>query len=171
MPKGRPRAAIAGKWSRWRPHRFLSQLKSLLIDLSMMVQANSPAEEIKALLISKADVLYALDDLPESYPKTYVYTPEKTRDFERMVKLQAQQLQTEKLTGELTVEILVSFNKKTFGDVDNYSKAILDALQKARVFENDKQIAQLNIKREYNPGNPEFAKITIREITKTDKST
>lgn len=143
VPKGRPRAGIAGGWSRWRPHRLLAQLKSLLVDLSMMLDMATSADEFKAAIIKNAEALQALNNLPEGEPKSYMFTPKSTREFEQAVALQAKQIIRQKLLSEIAVEILLVFNKRNFGDIDNYSKSILDALQLARVFENDKQIADL----------------------------
>lgn len=68
----------------------------------------------------------------------------------------------EKYHGELVVEIKL-FRPKKLGDIDNYAKAILDAL-KGHCFNDDKQIIELHIYRFDDKQNPRAeVKITERD--------
>jgi crossover junction endodeoxyribonuclease RusA len=51
------------------------------------------------------------------------------------------------LQGRLSVSVDLTMPDKRGRDIDNPMKALLDALQYARVIENDEQIDELNIRR------------------------
>jgi len=66
------------------------------------------------------------------------------------------------LTGSLKLSLELYFGDKRVRDIDNYNKLILDALS-GLVFEDDKQIQELNIKKFYDKENPR-CKIEIYEV-------
>ena len=97
----------------------------------------------------------------------HTYTPKKTKDYEKLVKLTAMKHFKRPLTTPLRVEITVcktppkSWSKKKKADaiagvikptvrpdVDNYAKSVLDGCEGV-VFEDDKQIVELTVKKMY----------------------
>lgn len=76
------------------------------------------------------------------------YTPERTRDYERMVGTYAALTLRDQpmLTGDISLSIRVYVSGGTFADVDNYAKSISDAIQGV-LFENDKQVSELHVTR------------------------
>ncbi len=94
--------------------------------------------------------------------RSYVYTPPETAEYERKVGWYALQAAKGKsFSNDIAVFIKLYFKDRRFGDVDNYGKALLDAIQ-GIVFDNDKQVAKLHIER-YIDDN-ERAEIEIREV-------
>lgn len=59
----------------------------------------------------------------------------------------------ELLTGNVTVNIIHYFKNKVHGDIDAYIKILLDAMEGV-VYENDKQITELSVIRQYDKQNP-----------------
>jgi len=93
-----------------------------------------------------------------------VYTPPETAEYEKLIAYTARQKTKGKILfskQDIAVYIKLYFKNKTFGDLDNYGKSVLDGLQGV-VFENDKQVAKLNIERYVDKN--ERAEIEIREV-------
>ena len=76
----------------------------------------------------------------------HTYTPPETRAFEQLVAMCTQvQRRGEKLTGDISVDITMTAEKKLTGDIDNYAKSILDGIVKGGAIEDDRQIRRLQI--------------------------
>ncbi len=79
--------------------------------------------------------------------KVLVYTPRETAAYEKAVGYVAlNACQGRSITTDIAVGIKLYFKDRKFGDVDNYSKSILDGMQ-GIVFENDKQVSVLSVSR------------------------
>lgn len=91
-----------------------------------------------------------------------VYTPKATREWEDLVRLQAkiQYGSSLLMTGRLIVRIHF-YGLDRRGDLDNYAKSILDALQ-GLIYRNDNQIDDLRVVR--CGGKTKYVTIIIREI-------
>ena len=86
----------------------------------------------------------------------------KGRDFKARIKELATQSKQEKLEGDLFMIIELQFPTKRKADIDNYCKALLDALTGV-FYEDDSQITELNITKSYEKNQPK-TKITIEAI-------
>jgi crossover junction endodeoxyribonuclease RusA len=97
------------------------------------------------------------------YVKTQrgVFISQKGRKFRAEVAEQvAMQLPNVHLTGRLLVEVVLYPPDKRRRDVDNYSKALLDAITHTGLWEDDSQIDQLMIYRgARHPGGAVFMRI------------
>lgn len=99
--------------------------------------------------------------------KRGTFTPKKTRDFEKYVRLVTKTNVKEPILGGVAVDIMVmkmppiSWSKKkrrdaivgeiiptTRPDVDNYAKSILDGMSGV-AFEDDSSILDLRVKKKY----------------------
>ena len=108
------------------------------------------------------------------------YTPDKTVNYENLVRLSFMQAGCEKLSGAIRAEIKVfmqipkseSMKKKAAmmagqirptkkPDADNCAKSVLDALNKI-AFDDDSQIVELHVNKYYSE-NPRVT-ITLEEI-------
>lgn len=108
------------------------------------------------------------------------YTPDKTVNYENLVRLSFMQAGCEKLSGAIKAEIKVfmqipkseSMKKKAAmmagqirptkkPDADNCTKSVLDALNKI-AFDDDSQIVELHVNKYYSE-NPRVT-ITLEEI-------
>lgn len=108
------------------------------------------------------------------------YTPDKTVNYENLVRLSFMQAGFEKLSGAIRAEIKVfmqmpkseSMKKKAAmmagqirptkkPDADNCAKSVLDALNKI-AFDDDSQIVELHVNKYYSE-NPRVT-ITLEEI-------
>ncbi len=79
--------------------------------------------------------------------KVLVYTPRETAAYEKAVgHVALNACQGRSITTDIAVGIKLYFKDRKFGDVDNYSKSILDGMQ-GIVFENDKQVSVLSVSR------------------------
>lgn len=89
----------------------------------------------------------------------------KTNLFRDIVWAQARLSDAPKLTGDVSVEVLIypQAGSKRSIDVDNVAKVLLDALQAAGVLENDRQVKRLLL--EVRDPDPivEHCQVTIRE--------
>jgi Holliday junction resolvase RusA-like endonuclease len=95
--------------------------------------------------------------------RAYVYTSEKTREYEELVGLYAKQHVNKPLKCPVEAEIILYFHKGRTPDLDNCLKSILDGLNKV-VYEDDCQVKR--IKAEIRKDEFERADITIRELRK-----
>jgi len=66
------------------------------------------------------------------------------------------------IKNECKVSLVFYFNNKRKNDIDNYAKPILDFLSDI-VYEDDRQIVELNIKKIYDKNNPRIV-ITCSHI-------
>ena len=108
------------------------------------------------------------------------YTPDKTVNYENLVRLSFMQAGCEKLSGAIKAEIKVfmqmpkseSMKKKAAmmagqirptkkPDADNCAKSVLDALNKI-AFDDDSQIVELHVNKYYSE-NPRVT-ITLEEV-------
>lgn len=64
--------------------------------------------------------------------------------------------------GSVWMDLILTFPNRLRRDIDNYCKAILDALQ-PKVYKDDSQIMQLNIKKQFCKNQPSI-KITLGEL-------
>ena len=102
--------------------------------------------------------------------RTHSYTPERTREWEEAVQwIAAQHRPPSPLRGPLAVAMTFYLPKPKRGkreypsvrpDIDNYCKAVMDALN-GMVWQDDGQIVQLEASKRY--GEPR-AEIEIREV-------
>lgn len=81
--------------------------------------------------------------------KPVTFTPARTRAYERMVVQTIRwQLPDDVLEGEhLAIEIHISTKRRLTGDLDNYAKAILDAIVTSGLIVDDNRIDQLVVSR------------------------
>jgi Holliday junction resolvase RusA-like endonuclease len=111
-----------------------------------------------------------------------MYTPKRTRDFEKLVADEAKAMKIETFTGPLSVYVTVQeempasweHGKKllaihnmitpTRGDLDNKVKAITDALNGIAYFD-DSQIAELKAVKRYASEHRIFVRITEIGLT------
>lgn len=72
--------------------------------------------------------------------KTFVYTPKNTQDYENLVGYTALSALKNKriLDNMVNIELKLYFADKRVGDVDNYTKSVLDGL--SPIMDNDKQV-------------------------------
>lgn len=94
-----------------------------------------------------------------------VYTPESTKLAEDLLAT-LMQLQLVALgPAEVAVEIEFAFSSRRSGDLDNCAKLVLDALQKARVIDNDRQVRQLWINAKDVKKGQEFTWLRLHDLT------
>lgn len=74
-----------------------------------------------------------------------VYTPRKTREYEKLVGWCTKQTMKEPLQGDIAMDIKV-YIKGPCGDLDNLEKAILDGMN-GIAYNDDRQVAALAIQR------------------------
>jgi len=93
------------------------------------------------------------------FSKGRAYTPQKTRDFEKLINTMAKiQYRGEPLKGPLSV-VIVFFIKKPRSvkreypivrpDIDNFFKSALDSLNGV-AFDDDCQVIEINASKKYN---------------------
>lgn len=119
--------------------------------------------------------------VPKGRPRVtrsgHAFTPKRTRDYEsKVAMIAASEHEGAPFTGPLEVSVVAYLPKPkkpkeklsvpmirspNNGDVDNYSKAALDAIE-GIVFENDSQIIQLTASKQYHK-TPQLI-VTVREI-------
>lgn len=105
---------------------------------------------------------------PRFTKRGHTYTPKKTKNYEKIVKLYTRKSIKEPYEGPLKVGIIIhkkppkSWSKKkkkaaiegslhatAKPDVDNYAKAILDGMN-GIAFKDDSQIVDLNVQKQYS---------------------
>lgn len=88
--------------------------------------------------------------IPKARARTYTtnmgrkgsYTPKRTRDAEDMIAFAARAKRVFfDSSQEVELEIVFAVNRWR-GDIDNLEKLVMDALQKAGVYANDKQVTK-----------------------------
>jgi len=115
---------------------------------------------------------------PRHTSSGHAYTPERTRDYEAAVRYAAQKKMQGKKQFLATVRVTIfvyktvpkSYSKEkrvlaslgwiipSGGDLDNYVKAVTDALNGV-VYHDDKQIGELHAKVRYGPANKVIIKV------------
>ena len=85
----------------------------------------------------------------------------KYKAFEKELLLLLPPMKIE-FKGDLRVELIYGFSN-SLSDVDNPTKPVLDVLQKKYGF-NDRQIVELNLKKEVVSKGNEFIELSINEI-------
>lgn len=90
------------------------------------------------------------------------YISEKGRKFRAMVEeCIIEQLPGEHITDKMLVEIVLFPPDRRQRDVDNYNKALLDAITEGKLWEDDKLIDQLfNYRGKVTSGGQTFVRIT-----------
>ena len=83
-----------------------------------------------------------------------VYMTKAGKDLKESYQWEAKsQWKKKPLTGDVSVSIVFYFGDKRKHDIDNYNKILLDALS-GIVWEDDEQITELHINKEYDKENP-----------------
>ncbi len=74
-----------------------------------------------------------------------MYTPDKTKKYEELIRKTAYLIIDQPLTGHVSVDIKI-YTWRLTGDIDNYIKSILDGLTGV-AYKNDLQVTALSAKR------------------------
>jgi len=74
-----------------------------------------------------------------------MYTPEKTKEYEKLIANNARMVIPEPLKGNVRIEIKL-YTRKVTGDLDNYIKTILDGLNSV-AYDDDKQVTTIYAQR------------------------
>jgi Holliday junction resolvase RusA-like endonuclease len=69
---------------------------------------------------------------------------------------------------EVTVKIEFGFSTRKSGDLDNCAKLVLDAMQKARIIDNDRQVRALRIFAEDVDKGDEYTRILVLPLRSHD---
>lgn len=152
-PKERIRYVLAGKWGKWKPTEALKRLTSFLRLLkSYFIEPELPAEDLQERIRQNLDILLELDKLPAGKPKVIGFTPSSTIDFEELVAKRARKVFKGKPSkARLAIYMKLSFSSKTWADVDNLEKSIIDGLVKGGVIANDRTVEVHLTFRDYEP--------------------
>lgn len=101
-------------------------------------------------------VIHDVQPLPKQRPRLssgHAYTPRKTVHYERLIAWHATFAVSEPLTGDLYLSMQFYRKGKKRADVDNLSKAIMDALN-GIAWIDDRQIVGLHALVEYGAKRP-----------------
>jgi crossover junction endodeoxyribonuclease RusA len=99
--------------------------------------------------------------------KMHIYTPRATSQYEKLVGYAALSAANGKsFFKNIAVEIKLFFRDRRFGDLDNYTKSILDGLQGV-IFENDKQVCRLTVERHQDK--EERAEVKVWAVEEAEK--
>ena len=117
-------------------------------------------------------VVIAGKPIPKGRPRFgagHAFTPKATVAYEKHAKAcmcaAALAAKWETLRGDVDVRVLLVYPNRTHGDIDNCAKAILDAANGV-AFGDDKQIAALSVRREYDKASPRAEMwVTAVEVT------
>lgn len=63
----------------------------------------------------------------------------------------------------LSVAVFYPVKRGPDADLDNLCKVLIDAMETAQIFPNDKQFRHIQLTREYNPNRDGFVRITIKK--------
>ncbi len=95
--------------------------------------------------------------------KAYVYTPPKTKEYEKLVGWMARCAGCKPLNGPIVVNLDL-YIKGRSGDADNYCKSILDGLNGV-AYEDDDQVIELLVrKHKVTRKEEERVEIRIQEV-------
>jgi len=92
--------------------------------------------------------------------RIYLFTPRQHQPYERAIKEAAKRQCRECMTCPISVDIVFQSPKKLRGDLDNYVKCVLDALQGV-AFKNDRQIDKLTAFR--RKGDDYLTKVVVKK--------
>ena len=112
--------------------------------------------------------------VPKARPRTsragrtmHVYTPRETAQYEKLVGYAAlDAAKGHSFFEEIAISIKLFFKDKRYGDLDNYTKSILDGLQGV-VFENDRQVCRLTVERHQDK--EERAEVKVWAVEEVEK--
>lgn len=95
-----------------------------------------------------------------------VFTPQKTLDYEALVAVCARQSIPEgwSLEDSYHVTAVFYYDSNVFGDLDNTAKSILDGLNQASVWLDDKHVSRLTVERDFS-AEPR-AYVTVQSVPK-----
>ena len=97
----------------------------------------------------------------------HVYTPRETAQYEKLVGYAAlDAAKGRSFFKEIAISIRLFFKDRKFGDLDNYTKSILDGLQGV-VFENDRQVCRLTVERHQDK--EERAEVKVWAVEEVEK--
>jgi Holliday junction resolvase RusA-like endonuclease len=101
---------------------------------------------------------YTVPGRPVGYKRTNSYrgkrlTPKKYRKYRKAVALVARSSGVKTMHEPIGMEVRVYLPDRRRGDVDNYAKAHMDALEGV-AYENDKAVVSLQVSRQVDPDNP-----------------
>lgn len=99
------------------------------------------------------------------YPMVYV--SKQGKDFQKAVRrIVRKEKKNKKLLGRLDIHIYVTLPDRRKRDIDNYLKALLDAMEKADVYVNDNQVDRILIDRGdiEKPGHVDVSIKPMRDI-------
>jgi len=124
--------------------------------------------------MKEINLTFDVDPKPKGRPRFggNTYTPASTRRFENLLKtLTKQQYRSAPIQEHVAVKIRFYFKipKRpkypfpTIGDIDNYSKAILDALN-GIVWKDDSRIADLDVKKRFAEKSQILVSVTLAEL-------
>lgn len=89
-----------------------------------------------------------------------MHKPPSILEFERNVAQEVLVQGLKRMEGRLYVTM--GFYVRKDRDIDNMATSVLDALQRAGVFDNDKEVVELHLSKYHTEGNdPPYASITI----------
>jgi Holliday junction resolvase RusA-like endonuclease len=97
------------------------------------------------------------------HSKNGSYLPTRSADYRELVQTYARMLPVRKFDGDVEVHCWFYFADRRHGDVDNYAKAILDALHGV-AYDDDKCVATLGAHRFVERDCRERAVVEIRAI-------
>ena len=112
---------------------------------------------------------FSFNFLPTSVNSSYrsfksrVFKSQRLKDFQKKIDEMFDTFENvEKLEGKLSID--VTFEMKGFRkrDIDNMMKSLLDSLE-GRIFENDNQIFEMNVKK-FDNCNQDKTIISIKQI-------
>lgn len=118
------------------------------------------------------------DPIPAARPRFsehHAYQPKRNRDYRARVQAAAKLAMQGKrpLEGEVSVAVKIYRRFKSasraFGDIDNFLKALFDAMNQI-VFEDDAQICRCLVEKIKDAANPR-AEIIVSEVSQNDKKT
>ena len=95
--------------------------------------------------------------------KSRVYKSQKLKDFKKKMDDMFDTFENvEKLEGKLSIDIVFEMKGSRKRDIDNMMKSLLDSLE-GKVFENDNQIYEMNVKK-FENCNEDKTIISIRQM-------
>lgn len=91
-----------------------------------------------------------------------MYTPNKSREYEKTVGWAAKQVFKNPISGPVSLQVRLHLTS-TSGDLDNYIKTIQDGLNKI-AWLDDRQVIQLKASLNVRPGIRERAEVVIQKL-------
>ena len=83
------------------------------------------------------------------------YITKKGREYKGIIEDTLTEFMIDKIrkTGNIRISLVFYFNNRRKNDIDNFAKPILDFMSDI-IYEDDKQIIELNVKKFYDRENP-----------------